>query len=126
HLGLHRVCPPLPAVRSRSTTQNRGVPGSSPGLAIREPPAIGEPSQRGRAEKIHGARDSPTGADWITIASVVLEPRVENGLRDVRVAIVGAGFGGIGTAIRLREAGYEDVVILERGDGLGGTWWANT
>jgi hypothetical protein len=62
----------------------------------------------------------------ITIASVVLEPRVENGLRDVRVAIVGAGFGGIGAAIRLREAGYEDLVILERADGLGGTWWANT
>ena len=75
---------------------------------------------------MRGARDSPAGADWITIASVVLEPRVENGLRDVRVAIVGAGFGGIGTAIRLREAGYEDLVILERDDGLGGTWWANT
>ena len=57
---------------------------------------------------------------------MVFEPRVENGLRDVRVAIVGAGFGGIGAAVRLREAGYEDVVILERGDGLGGTWWANT
>jgi glycine/D-amino acid oxidase-like deaminating enzyme len=38
---------------------------------------------------------------------VVIEPHVENGLRDVRVAIVGAGFGGIGAAIRLREAGYE-------------------
>ena len=56
----------------------------------------------------------------------MLEPRAENGLRDVRVAIVGAGFGGIGTAIRLREAGYEDLVILERDEGLGGTWWANT
>src|SRR5512132_147924 len=75
---------------------------------------------------MRGARDSPAGAGWITIASVVLEPRVESGLRDVRVAIVGAGFGGIGTAIRLREAGYEDLVILERDDGLGGVWWANT
>ncbi|MGZ6693738.1 MAG: flavin-containing monooxygenase, partial [Solirubrobacteraceae bacterium] len=75
---------------------------------------------------MRGTRDTPAGAEWITIASVVLEPRVENGLRDVRVAIVGAGFGGIGTAIRLREAGYEDLVILERDDGLGGTWWANT
>ena len=75
---------------------------------------------------MRGTRDSPASADWITIASVVLEPRAENGLRDVRVAIVGAGFGGIGTAIRLREAGYEDLVILERDEGLGGTWWANT
>ena len=57
---------------------------------------------------------------------MVLEPHAENGLRDVRVAIVGAGFGGIGAAIRLREAGYEDMVVLERDDGVGGTWWANT
>jgi cation diffusion facilitator CzcD-associated flavoprotein CzcO len=64
--------------------------------------------------------------DRNTIVGVVLGSHAENGLRDVRVAIVGAGFGGIGAAIRLREAGYEDVVILERADGLGGTWWANT
>src|SRR5688572_17925919 len=83
-------------------------------------------SRRRGAEKMRGTRDSPAGVGWITIASVVLEPRAENGLRDVRVAIVGAGFGGIGAAIRLREAGYEDLVILERDDGLGGTWWANT
>jgi cation diffusion facilitator CzcD-associated flavoprotein CzcO len=45
--------------------------------------------------------------------------------REARVAIVGAGFGGIGTAIKLREAGIDDVVILEREQGVGGTWWAN-
>ncbi|MEV6070650.1 NAD(P)/FAD-dependent oxidoreductase [Nocardia sp. NPDC052001] len=42
------------------------------------------------------------------------------------IAIVGAGFGGIGLAIKLREAGFEDLVILERADDLGGTWQANT
>ncbi|MGK8488612.1 flavin-containing monooxygenase [Nocardia asiatica] len=42
------------------------------------------------------------------------------------VAIVGAGLGGIGLAIKLREAGFEDLVILERADDLGGTWRANT
>ena len=45
---------------------------------------------------------------------------------DVHVAIVGAGFGGIGAAIRLQEAGVEDVVLLERNEQLGGTWWQNT
>jgi cation diffusion facilitator CzcD-associated flavoprotein CzcO len=45
---------------------------------------------------------------------------------DVDVAIVGAGFAGIGMAIRLREAGIDDVVILERGDRVGGTWRDNT
>ena len=43
----------------------------------------------------------------------------------LRVAIIGSGFAGIGAAIRLREAGIEDFVILERADDLGGTWQAN-
>jgi len=36
------------------------------------------------------------------------------------IAIVGGGFGGIGAAVRLREAGYSDITIFERGDRLGG------
>ncbi|MFL6060833.1 MAG: flavin-containing monooxygenase [Marmoricola sp.] len=36
--------------------------------------------------------------------------------------VIGAGFTGLGTAIKLREAGIEDVVILERAEGVGGTW----
>ena len=36
--------------------------------------------------------------------------------------IIGAGFTGLGTAIRLAEAGVTDVIILERGDRVGGTW----
>lgn len=44
----------------------------------------------------------------------------------VRVAIVGAGFGGLGTAIRLRQEGVEDFAILERGADLGGVWRDNT
>jgi cation diffusion facilitator CzcD-associated flavoprotein CzcO len=40
--------------------------------------------------------------------------------------IVGAGFAGIGMAIRLKRAGIDDFVILERADRLGGTWRDNT
>lgn len=40
--------------------------------------------------------------------------------------IVGAGFTGIGAAIKLTEAGVDDMVILERGDRVGGTWRDNT
>jgi cation diffusion facilitator CzcD-associated flavoprotein CzcO len=47
-------------------------------------------------------------------------------VHDARVIIVGAGFGGLGAAIRLREAGIGDVVVLERAPELGGTWSANT
>jgi cation diffusion facilitator CzcD-associated flavoprotein CzcO len=46
--------------------------------------------------------------------------------RDVRVAIVGSGFAGLGMAIRLREAGVEDFVVLERADDVGGTWRDNS
>ena len=42
------------------------------------------------------------------------------------VVIVGAGFGGIAAAIELRRKGFEDVVILEQGSGLGGTWLHNS
>ncbi|GAA4254663.1 NAD(P)/FAD-dependent oxidoreductase [Dactylosporangium darangshiense] len=44
----------------------------------------------------------------------------------VRVAIVGAGFGGIGAAIRLVQGGFDDIVVLERGEDLGGTWRDNS
>lgn len=36
--------------------------------------------------------------------------------------VIGAGFTGLGTAIKLREAGIDDLVILERAGRVGGTW----
>lgn len=47
------------------------------------------------------------------------------GRRVADVAIIGAGFSGLGTAIRLREQGINDIVIVERGDDVGGTWRDN-
>ena len=44
----------------------------------------------------------------------------------VRFAIVGAGFGGLGMAIKLREMGIDDFVVLDRDSDVGGTWHANT
>ena len=43
-----------------------------------------------------------------------------------RVVVIGAGFGGIGMAIALRQAGIGDFLIVDKGDGLGGTWRDNT
>ncbi|MGW4352392.1 flavin-containing monooxygenase [Nocardia sp. NPDC004582] len=42
------------------------------------------------------------------------------------VAIIGAGFAGIGAAIRLRQKGIGDFAVFERGDRVGGTWRDNT
>jgi cation diffusion facilitator CzcD-associated flavoprotein CzcO len=43
-----------------------------------------------------------------------------------RVVIIGAGFGGVSAAIELGRRGFDDLTILERGPGVGGTWRFNT
>ena len=42
------------------------------------------------------------------------------------VAIIGAGFSGLGMAIALVKSGRRDFVILEKAAGIGGTWRDNT
>src|SRR5947209_4007005 len=44
----------------------------------------------------------------------------------VEVAIVGAGFSGLGMAMARKESGSEDSVVFERAGDLGGTWRDNT
>jgi len=44
----------------------------------------------------------------------------------VHVAICGTGFGGLGTAIRLDEAGIHDFTLFEKAADVGGTWRDNT
>jgi cation diffusion facilitator CzcD-associated flavoprotein CzcO len=46
--------------------------------------------------------------------------------RNLKVVIVGAGFGGIGAAIELIRHGFRDVTILDRSADFGGTWYHNT
>jgi cation diffusion facilitator CzcD-associated flavoprotein CzcO len=45
---------------------------------------------------------------------------------EVKVFIVGAGFGGLGAAIKLQEAGESDFLCVDRGTEVGGTWRDNT
>ena len=42
------------------------------------------------------------------------------------VAIIGAGFAGLGTGIELKNAGIRDFVIFEGEEGVGGSWRTNT
>lgn len=46
--------------------------------------------------------------------------------RHVEVLIIGSGFAGLGTAIRLDKDGRRDFLVLERGSEVGGTWRDNT
>lgn len=43
-----------------------------------------------------------------------------------RIAVIGAGLGGLTAAIKLREAGHSDIQIFDRNDRVGGTWAENT
>jgi len=45
--------------------------------------------------------------------------------RRLGVAIIGAGFGGLGLGARLAQRGERDFRIFDRADGVGGTWWVN-
>jgi len=45
---------------------------------------------------------------------------------DFEVVVIGAGIGGIGAGIKLKEAGIDSFVILEKASDLGGTWRDNT
>jgi cation diffusion facilitator CzcD-associated flavoprotein CzcO len=46
--------------------------------------------------------------------------------KDFPIAILGAGFGGIGAAIQLRKAGIDSFTIFERAGEIGGTWRDNS
>jgi len=46
--------------------------------------------------------------------------------RPLRFIIIGAGLSGVMSAIKLQQAGFTDIAILEKADRLGGTWRDNT
>jgi cation diffusion facilitator CzcD-associated flavoprotein CzcO len=53
----------------------------------------------------------------------------QNGTRpapDHELAIIGAGIGGLGMATALKRKNFQDFVIFERADDVGGTWRDNT
>ena len=55
-----------------------------------------------------------------------VEPFDRDPLTDaVDVVIIGGGFGGLLAGARLREAGVEDIRVIEKGGDFGGTWYWN-
>lgn len=47
-------------------------------------------------------------------------------IEDVETLIIGSGFSGLLSAIRLQKRGFNDFVLLERNPELGGTWQVNS
>ncbi|MFI6522453.1 flavin-containing monooxygenase [Spirillospora sp. NPDC050679] len=48
------------------------------------------------------------------------------GERSPAIVVIGSGFAGLGMAIQLKKSGFNDFVILEKSEALGGTWHDNT
>ena len=46
--------------------------------------------------------------------------------RQIRVAIIGAGLGGVAAAVKLKSAGIDTFTVFEKADGAGGVWWHNS
>src|SRR5579884_3991615 len=78
-----------------------------------------EVSDRKSNKEIHFA-----DAQYTPMSAEVLQE--EQRVRHFRVAILGTGFSGLGMAIRLKEQGEKDFVVLERAADVGGTWRDNT
>ncbi len=64
-------------------------------------------------------------------AHYVDDPYVEPGFArarltdDTEVVVIGGGFGGLLAGARLRQAGVEDIRLIEKGGDFGGTWYWN-
>ena len=55
-----------------------------------------------------------------------MPPATSDGRAPVGVLIIGSGFAGLGTALRLLDVGFRDFTILEKAHDIGGTWRDNT
>jgi cation diffusion facilitator CzcD-associated flavoprotein CzcO len=63
---------------------------------------------------------------WSKIAVMEEALHGDAPLYHTRIVILGAGFSGLGMAIRLRQRGQHDFVVIEKADEIGGTWRDNT
>lgn len=50
----------------------------------------------------------------------------DTSFRHTHIAVLGTGFSGLGMAIRLKQGGYDDFVVIEKATDIGGTWRDNT
>lgn len=69
-----------------------------------------------------GSTPTPTPTAQPTAADPFLAPLPAH----THIAIIGSGFGGLGSAARLRQNHITDFLIFERASSVGGTWRDNT
>ena len=102
---------------------------------VQAPPTFDPEALRERYRHERDKRLRPDGnSQYVEIAGAYAgylhDPYVETTPReprrdDVEVALVGGGFAGLISAVRLRQAGVDDIRIIEKGGDFGGTWYWN-
>jgi hypothetical protein len=112
-------------LRDFSQTERLIEAGYAAGLAaVRAEAAQDVPKPR-RAERSEVV--APPREKWRSGRSLrTMTPRPRPLPDHVRVAVVGSGFAGIGSAVSLAREGIDDFVLLERASSVGGTWRDNT
>jgi cation diffusion facilitator CzcD-associated flavoprotein CzcO len=95
-----------------------------------DPGALREKYRHERDKRIRGDGNGQYIEMTGRFAAYLQDPYVKRTERaplhdDVTVAIIGGGFAGLITGARLRQAGLDDIRIIEKGGDFGGTWYWN-
>lgn len=81
--------------------------------------------------RLHPKRNSQFVEVTAEFSHYVDDPYVEEGLSrdpltdETDILIIGGGFGGVLAGARFRQAGFEEIRIVEKGGNFGGTWYWN-
>ncbi|HUC05815.1 MAG TPA: NAD(P)/FAD-dependent oxidoreductase [Acidimicrobiales bacterium] len=100
------------------------------GAVTFDPDALREKYRLERDKRLRSDGNEQYVAMAGELAGYLHDPYVEAAARaplrdDVTVALIGGGFAGLVAAVRLRQAGIDDVRIIEKGGDFGGTWYWN-
>src|SRR5882757_1286749 len=94
-----------------------------------DPVALRERYRAERDRTLRGDGNDPYRDPAGTLARYLDDPSAGPGFNrppltdQVDVLVIGGGFGGLLAAARLREAGIEDIRVLEKAADFGGTWY---
>jgi cation diffusion facilitator CzcD-associated flavoprotein CzcO len=102
----------------------------TPGLGL-DPDALREKYRAERDKRLRADANDQYVEVKGDFARYVDDPYVAPGFTrapltdEVEVVVIGGGFGGLLAAARLREAGIDDIRLIEKGGDFGGTWYWN-
>ena len=96
-----------------------------------DPEALQRRYDEERDKRLHPKRNKQFVEVTADFAHYVDDPYVDSDIdRDpltdeVDIIVIGGGFGGVLAGARLRQAGFENIRVVEKGGGFGGTWYWN-